>query len=159
MEVSGKQISQGDFTVDYLLNDGSAIRLETSRIVTRVEDSDGVIQYVNQWTAGVDDSDFTWPVTVEQLTDGQNTNYEWITFSEQGVASVAGRYHNPGSEDWHDVYILFDENNHSSQVMSSENGAVGNIQLPTGSEFQTYQAIVTPDGQVTLQPGNSYQWT
>jgi len=159
MEVSGKQISQGDFTVDYLLGDGSAIRLETSRIVTSVETSPGVIDYINQWTPGVDSSNFTWPVTVETLTDGQSTNYEWITFSEQGVASVAGRYHDPGSETWHDVYIIFDDNGHSSQVMSSENGVVGNIQLQPGSEFQTYGAIVTPDGQVSLQPGNSYQWT
>jgi len=158
MEVTGRNISEGKFTVDQIQPDGSAIRLESSRIVTEVV-NDGVVEYVNLWNPGVDDSDFTWDSEVPFISNGTLTSTEQVVSSD-GVSSIAGRYHYPGQEDWIDVTVIFNSDGGTSSVVSRRPGSNGlaSITLVTGGEFQPYRLRVTPDGQVVSEPGSTFIW-
>lgn len=158
MEVVGRNIARGTFTVDQLQPDGTAVRLDTARIVTTVV-KDGVADYINQWESGVDDSNFTWEVMLPVVTDGTTAANELVSTLD-GVTSLAGRYRYPDTETWVDVTVVFDGSQSASVLGRQEGGAaLGNIRLLPGGEFQTYRSIVGPDGQIQLQPGTSYQWT
>src|SRR5690606_6258042 len=61
MEVVGRNISQGNFTVDQIQADGTVVRLKSSKILTLVI-KDSVASYINSWEAGVDESVFNWEV-------------------------------------------------------------------------------------------------
>ncbi len=158
MEVTGRNISQGKFTVDKIQADGTAVRLETSRIITKVV-IDNVTQEVNQWNPGVDDSDFTWDAQVPSVTDGKTTSFEQVVTSE-GVSSLAGRYQYPGSQDWVDVTVMFDDNGGVANVISSNAGsnALASVKVDVGGTFQTYKSVVTADGRVLQQEGTSFTW-
>ncbi len=158
MEVTGRNISQGKFTVDKIEADGSAVRLETSRIITKIV-VDNVTQEVNQWNPGVDDSDFTWDAEVPSISDGKTTSLEQVVTTE-GVSSVAGRYQYPGSGNWVDVTVIFNDNGGVANVVSSNPGsnAVASVRAEAGGIFQTYKSIVTPDGRVLQQEGTSFTW-
>ncbi len=158
MEVTGRNISQGKFTVDKIQADGTAVRLETSRIITKVV-IDNVTQEVNQWNPGVDDSDFTWDGLLPFVTDGKTSSFEQVVTSE-GVSSLAGRYKYPGSQDWVAVTVMFDDNGGVANVVSSNAGsnALASVKVEAGGEFQTYKSVVTADGRVLQQEGTTFIW-
>ncbi|MBI1277913.1 MAG: hypothetical protein GC179_07275 [Anaerolineaceae bacterium] len=158
MEVTGRNISQGKFTVDKIQDDGTAVRLETSRIITKVV-IDNVTQEVNQWNPGVDDSDFTWDAEVPFVTDGKTSSFEQVVTSE-GVSSLAGRYKYPGSQEWVDVTVMFNDDGGVANVVSSNasGNALASVKVATGGEFQTYKSVVTADGRVLQQEGTTFTW-
>jgi Clostripain family/Bacterial pre-peptidase C-terminal domain len=156
MEVTGRNISYGDFTVDQVQADGTLVRLDKSRIVTTVVE-DGVSDSVNLWIPGVDDSDFTWEVSLALVTDGTTSSFELVESSE-GVSSIAGRYHYPGSEEWQEVTVIFDDDGNTSRVIAGLD-ALAPLQPEAGGEFQAYRSMITSDGQVQSQPGTVFQWT
>ncbi len=158
MEVTGRNISQGKFTVDKIQADGTAVRLETSRIITKVV-IDNVTQEVNQWNPGVDDSDFTWDALVPSVTDGKTTSFEQVVTSE-GVSSLAGRFQYPGSQDWVDVTLMFNDDGGVANVVSNNAGsnALASVRVEAGGVFQTYKSVVTPDGRVLQQEGTAFTW-
>ncbi|MEO8607561.1 MAG: clostripain-related cysteine peptidase [Chloroflexota bacterium] len=158
MEVIGRNIAQGTFTVDQVQPDGSLIRLDSSRIVTTVV-VDGVADEINQWNPGIDDSTFTWEVQLSEVTDGSTNNEELVSFTD-GVASLAGIYTYPNSDQTVEVTVLFDDNGNTSSVVSRAPGttALATVKPDAGGKFQTYQSVVTPDGRVVTQPGTTYIW-
>lgn len=158
MEVTGRNIAEGKFTVDQIQPDGTAVRLTTSRIVTEVV-TDGVVDYVNLWNPGVDDFDFTWDVQLTVVTDGSITANEQVVTSD-GVASLSGRYQYPGQSDWIEVTVIFDKNNRTDRVVSryGNSAALATVRLDAGGIFQTYRSVVTPDGRVRSEPGTQYTW-
>jgi hypothetical protein len=158
MEVTGRNISQGKFTVDKIEDDGTAVRLETSRIITKIV-VDNVTQEVNQWNPGVDDSDFTWDALVPSVTDGTTSSFEQVVTSE-GVSSLAGRYRYPGSQEWVNVTVMFNDDGGVANVVSSNgsSNALGSVRVEEGGEFQTFKSVVTPDGRVLQQEGTSFTW-
>lgn len=158
MEVTGRNISEGKFTVDQIQPDGTAVRLTTSRIVTEVV-TDGVADYINLWNPGVDDFDFTWDVQLPTVTDGTVTGNEQVVTSD-GVSSLSGRYQYPGQSDWVEVTVLFDDNYRTDRVISrhENSAALATVRLDAGGIFQTYRSVVTPDGQVKSEPGMQYTW-
>lgn len=158
MEVTGRNIAQGNFTVDWISPNGTAVRLETSRIVTEVVENN-VVDFVNKWNPGVDDSDFTWDVKLPVVSDGQTSQFEQVVTSD-GVSSIAGRYQYPGQTDWVDVTVIFDDDGNTGSVMSRNPGsqALANVTLRAGGTFQSYLSVVTPDGRIELQEGTSYNW-
>jgi hypothetical protein len=160
MEVEGNNVSYGDFTVDQIQPDGTAVRLRQARILTEVVNDDNSVEYLNIWNPGVDDSRFTWYVRLPQVTDGRNTFYENVTINNS-LASLAGRYHTPGSSDWMDVSVLFNEDGSFSSMISrhADSQSFANILPEAGGEFQAWRAVVTPDGTLENQPGNIYAWT
>lgn len=155
MEVTGRNISYGDFTVDQVQPDGTLVRLDKARIVTRIVE-DGVSRTVNQWKPGVDESDFTWEVILTQVTDGATSSLELVETAE-GVSSIAGRYRFPGSDVWQDVTVIFDGDGNTSRVIAGTS-ALAPLQPAVGGEFQAYRSVITPDGQVQSQPGTVFQW-
>lgn len=159
MEVTGRNISQGIFTVDQIQPDGSSLRLDSSLIVTTVVE-DGVADQINFWAPGVDDFTFTWNVELSQVTDGQTTAFELVQLNDD-IFSLAGRYHPPGSEEWVDVTLIFGDDNRVESAVSRQPGtnALAPIRLEVGGEFQTYRSVVSADGVVQSQPGTTYQWT
>ncbi|MBZ0279105.1 MAG: pre-peptidase C-terminal domain-containing protein [Anaerolineae bacterium] len=156
MEVTGRNIAFGNFTVDQVQPDGTAIRLETSRIVTEIVE-DNVVDYINFWNPGVDDSDFTWDVEVPQVTDGTISGFEQVS-TQDSVSSLAGRYRSPGEENWNEVTVLFADDGTTESVVSSSDGAFAGVRLEAGGEFQTYILRVTADGRVTTEPGTIFTW-
>lgn len=159
MEVTGRNISQGIFTVDQIQPDGSSLRLDSSLIVTTVVE-DGVADRINFWAPGVDDFTFTWNVELSMVSDGQTSDFELVLLNDD-IYSLAGRYHPPGSDEWVDVTLIFGDDNRVSSAVSRQEGtnALASIRLEEGGEFQTYRSIVSPDGIVQTQPGTTYQWT
>lgn len=159
MEVEGNNVSYGDFTVDQIQPDGTAVRLRQARILTEVVNNDNSVEYLNIWNPGVDDSRFTWYVRLPQVTNGTSANFENIS-QNNSLSSLAGRYRYPGS-DWMDVSILFnDDGSFSSMISRQENSrSFASILPEAGGEFQAWRAVVTPDGTLNNQPGNLYQWT
>lgn len=160
MEVEGNNVSFGDFTVDQLQPDGSAVRLRQARILTEVVNDDNSVEYLNVWNPGVDDSRFTWYVRLPQVTDGSASNFENVVVNND-VASLFGRYHFPGSQDWMDVSVLFNEDGTFGSLISraADSQSFANIRPEAGGEFQSYRSVVTPDGTLEYRPGNVYQWT
>lgn len=158
MEVTGRNIAHGDFTVDQILSDGTAIRLETSRIVTEVVE-DNEVNYVNLWNPGVDDSDFTWDVELPTVSDGTTTSFEQVT-TKDSVSTIAGRYQYPGQDNWIDVTVIFDSEGGTSDILTSSNDsqALASIRLEEGGIFQVYRSLVTVDGRVTVEPGTEFVW-
>jgi hypothetical protein len=158
MEVIGRNVSQGTFTVDQIQPDGTLIRLESARIVTPVV-IDGVADQINLWKPGIDDFTFTWEVTLNTVTDGTTSGLELVSF-EDDVVSLSGRYQAPGSEEWLNVTVIFDSDGNTSSVISQSPGgvALASIDLQVGGLFQTFQSTVTPDGRVVSDPGTLYTW-
>jgi hypothetical protein len=158
MEVVGRNISRGTFTVDQQQPDGTLRRVDTSDILTFVEVAPGVFDYINQWDSGVNDFDFTWMPTLYTLSDGTNTNVELIV-SNNGQNYLVGRYRDNADSAWTNARLIFnDEGVATRAVATGENGQslAGAIRLRAGGEFQAYNAIVTPDGRLVNQPGSSY---
>ncbi|MEP6986933.1 MAG: clostripain-related cysteine peptidase, partial [Chloroflexota bacterium] len=158
MEVTGRNISQGKFTVDKIEADGTAVRLRTARIITNVV-VDGVVQQLNQWNPGVDDSDFTWDAQLPLVSDGKTSSFEQVV-TIGGVSSLAGRYRYPGSENWQAVTVMFDDNGNVDNVVSGSAGsnAVASIRIEAGGTFQTFRSEVTADGRVLQKDGTNFTW-
>lgn len=160
MEVIGRNIAQVKFTVDFVQENGEAIRLDESNVVIE-KIIDGVVDYVNEWESGVNEINFTWEVALSQLTDGTTSNFEPVQFAVDGTASLAGRYQYPGSDLWQDVTVVFNDDGGTESVIARDTGggsALANIQPSAGGIFQVYQSRVTPDGRVIVEPGNTYTW-
>ncbi|MBN2305612.1 MAG: pre-peptidase C-terminal domain-containing protein [Anaerolineae bacterium] len=163
VEIVGRRISYGDFTVDQIQPDGTARRLSAERILKDVV-IDGELDRINEWQSGAQLIEFFWDVTLPTITDGAVSGNEMLIFTEE-VAFLDGRYREPGSEDWHDVSVVFDINDDytGGQVQrivnhAEENDALAVVDILPGSEFQAYSSVVTADGRVTVQPGNVYIW-
>ncbi len=158
MEVLGRNISKGRFTVDQLQPDGSFVRVDADVIVTEVVE-DGQVSYINRWRPGVDEKNFNWSVTLYKLTDGTTENFELLDYSD-GIWSVAGRYRGPDQPDWLEVTLLFDNAGKATSMFSRTPGSVAlaAITPAVGGEFQAYRSTVTPDGRVTVEPGTLYDW-
>ena len=160
MEVEGNNVSYGDFTVDQLQPDGTAVRLRQARILTEVVNDDNSVEYLNIWNPGVDDSIFTWYGRLPQVTDGADAHFENVSLNS-GLSSLAGRYHFPDSTQWMDVSVLFNEDGTYSSMISrqADSQSFASIRPEAGGEFQAWRAVVTLDGALENEPGNLYQWT
>ena len=159
MEVVGRNIANGEFTVDQIQSDGTAVRMETAQIVTEVV-VDGVVDWQNLWAPGVDDFDFTWEVTLPVVSDGTTTSNELVVTSDS-VSSIAGRYRFPGSEVWQEVTVIFGDDGFSESVITRDaagSATLAPLQPAVGGEFQAYRSVVTPDGRVNVQPGTVFTW-
>ncbi|MBZ0241506.1 MAG: hypothetical protein K8H77_12800, partial [Cutibacterium acnes] len=158
MEVIGRNIAQGTFTVDQLQPDGTLWRLDSSRIVTTVVEN-GVADQINLWNPGIDDSTFTWEVTLSTVTDGTTSAEELVSFNDD-VTSLAGVYTYPNGDLSLEVTVLFDDEGNTTSVISRAPGttALASVTPEPGGTFQTNRSVVTPDGQVVSEPGTLYTW-
>jgi hypothetical protein len=162
LEVVGRRIAYGDFTIDQIRPDGSAQRLSTQRLLVDL----GTGEQLNLWRPGVDVATFFWDVTLPVVSDASgHQNLELLIFTG-AVGFLDGRYREPGSDVWNDVGLVFnqsDDPNVPKVVQRIVNHAPNSdalavIDIPSGSEFQAYSSIVTPDGRVISEPGNVYTW-
>ena len=159
MEVVGRQISNGSFTVDRILPDGTVVRLANTDILTEVI-SDDRVDLINSWKSGVDQSVFSWlPTSLPVVTDETQSNNEFLLRSGS-TATLEGRYREPGSNNWYDATVIFDLEGTTTGVVSRSNAsnALASIRIAPGSEFQALRYVVTQNGQVKTEPGNIYAW-
>ncbi|MCD4686632.1 MAG: hypothetical protein K8S97_11920, partial [Anaerolineae bacterium] len=163
LELVGRRISYGDATVDYVLEDGTVLRYSGERILTDVE-VDGRLQRLNVWKSGVQHVPWFWDVTLPVISDGTDEFNELLILKED-VAFLDGRYREPGDAIWNDVAVLFDVNaaltgGDVQRVINraEDTNALAVIDIAPGSEFQTYRSVVTPEGRVVQEPGNTYIW-
>jgi hypothetical protein len=155
LEVIGRRIAYGDSTIDQIREDGTARRLSTQRSLVDL----GTGQPLNLWRPGVDVKTFFWDVTLPVISDGQSRNDELLIFTEQ-VAFLDGRYREPGSDVWNDVGVVFNLDGKMERIINHapDSDALAAVVIAPGSEFQAYNSIVTPDGRVVSEPGNTYIW-
>lgn len=160
LEVVGRGLSQGQFTVDQITENGDKIRLMSTPILTEVTVGGTETEYVNTWKSGLDLSYFNWqPFTLSVVTDGQVANNELIIKSRD-IGTLAGRFRIPNSENWVEVAVIFNPLGYVEQVIGRADvvGVVAPITIPRGAEFQAYRYVVMPDGDVKPEAGNMYTW-
>ena len=162
-EVIGRNISYGDATIDQVQPDGSTIRLSSQRLLRDIP-REGRIDRENYWLTGLNPAAANWDSTLTLVSDGSNSAFELVTTGET-VAFLEGRFREPDGEEWYDVGIAFDSVSPPQVATvqrivnrSTRTGAVAVIDIPVGSEFVAYRAIVSPDGRVERVEGNSYIW-
>lgn len=159
LEIMGRNLSYADTTIDYVLPDGIVVRLLNQRLLRNVG-RDGAIVRVNQWNSGIETVDIVWDAALPFVTDGTTSSTELLILTED-TAALDGRYHEPDSETWNTVSLIFDINDGSFQRVvnrSEETGAVGVVSIPVGSTFQAARSLVTADGRVVTEPGTVYTW-
>lgn len=158
MEIIGRNLASGTATVDRALPGGTYQRLNVAPICTEVI-VDDYPECLNVWDSGVDLSTFTWNVRLPVVSDGVTEANELIVTGDTTDA-LAGRYREPGATDWQEVSVIFGDLGTVQRVVAAAAGsdALGTIRIPEGSEFQTFRAIVTPDGRTVRQPGTLYIW-
>jgi hypothetical protein len=165
VEVRARNISEGRATFDRILKDGTTVRLGLEPILTPVS-VDGEIERINRWEEGVSIVPIIWDARLPVLSDGVNSATELINVTER-VAFLDGRYREPNTEEWNEVTVSFDLEGRRGGISrvqrvinrGQNSSAVAVIDIPIGSEFQTYRNIVTPDGRVVLEPNNVYIWS
>lgn len=161
LEIVGRRISHGDFTVDQVIDaEGKARRLSFERILVDVLTDTGEIERINQWTPGVEVSFYSWDVALPRVTDGDEANFELLTITEE-LAVLDGRYKEPDSTVWNDVGVIFDLDGTFQSIInrSDTTDALAVIdEIPVGSDFQAYSSVVTADGIVGSEPGTTYTW-
>ncbi len=162
-QIVGRNIAFTNFTVDQLQEDGTSVRLLSQRILRPVV-RNGVFQQINTWEAGVDITEIVYDVTLPRVTDDTNGFYELLNITEN-VSSLEGRYREVGSDVWNNVSLVFNipPEGQPAQVQrvvnrSTDSNAVAVVTIPVGAEFQTFRYVVTPDGRVVTQIGNTYTW-
>ncbi len=158
VEIVGRRISEGAFTIDQLQEDGTVIRLAETNILTAVKD-DNSVRFVNEWRSGVDRSVFQWtPFTLPVISDGQTQSNEFLR-TQGELFALEGRYREPNDTLWNDVTILFeDTGNIVSVISTTRSGTLASVIIPTGSDFQAYRYTVLPNGNTKQQLGTFYVW-
>ncbi|MBN1565200.1 MAG: hypothetical protein JXA10_15250, partial [Anaerolineae bacterium] len=160
LEIIGRRIAYGDFTIDQPQDDGSTRRLYMQRLV----DPSGAAE--NLIRPGVSNTTFNWDVTLPVVSDGVNSNTELLVFTES-VAFLDGRYREAPDAPWRDVGIVFDFNDNftagtTQRIINRapESDALAVISIPPGSEFQAYSSVRTPDGRVIAEANEAitYIW-
>ncbi len=168
MEVIGRNIAQGTFTVDYQLPSGEYERLTDSPILTATLDELGTLTYSNEWGSGVYNTVFHWNVTLSQLTDGEITRFVNLrTDAESTTASLEGRYRLDETSDWHEVIVIFapDSDNDGRGVpirvisRNPESDALAVVHIPDGAQFQVFQTLVTENGKEQISPDETMTFT
>ncbi|MCU0480470.1 MAG: SH3 domain-containing protein [Anaerolineae bacterium] len=158
VEIVGRRIASGAFTIDRLSEDGTAYRLAENRILTEVV-TDTSVSFVNSWKSGVDQSYFNWlPMTLPVVTDGTVSEFEYLTRTGDN-ASLNGRYREVGSERWNDVVVIFNLDGTVRDVITqTASGALAAVKIPVGAEFQSYRYVVKSGGELSPEPNTAYTW-
>ena len=159
VEVIGRSLARGRFTVDVQDDNGDVVRLLETDILTEVQIGNN-IGFINNWKSGVDLSLFSWlPMTFQAISDGTNDNIEYLRRTNNGLAALDGRYREGEDGTWRDVTVLFDPEGTVVAVISyRNNGAVASIEIAEGSEFQTYKSVAKSNGETAQEEGNTYIW-
>jgi hypothetical protein len=166
VDVIGRNISHGDLTIDLVREDGTIARYFEGRLLSVEAADDGGVEFTNPWDQGYNGRVLNWDVRLPLILDGESENYELLIVNEgDDVAFLDGRYREPGSEQWNEVTIAFDNVEGANvgtvqRVISRSTGtdALAAVTIAPGSEFQTFLNTVTEDGRVVRQEGNSYVW-
>jgi hypothetical protein len=160
MEIEGRRIARGSFTVDQIQDKGVGIRFLSTPILTEIVAGD-TANFVSQWRSGVDRSQFSWlPMTLPVVTDGETSENELLIKSES-TAILEGRYKERGGKGWNDVAVFFSIATGKVERVISRmkgSGALAEVQIASGSAFQSYRQYVKPDGRTALKPGTGYVW-
>lgn len=158
VEIVGRRIASGAFTIDRIGEDGTAYRLAENYILTEVV-NDNTVSFVNSWKSGVDQSYFNWlPMTLPVVTDGTVSEFEYLTRTGDN-ASLNGRYREAGSERWNDVIVIFNLDGTVRDVITqTASGALAAVKIPVGAEFQTYRYVVKSGGELFPEPNTAYTW-
>lgn len=158
VQVVGRNISHVDFTVDYVQEDGSVVRLSSERALEEGLVDDTVKRYPLP-LHGVDVLQYTWDVTQPKVTDGVTSAFELLVVTEE-VASLDGMYTEPGSDTARDVSIIFDTDGNALRAITQDEatGSTATVEIPVGSSFVAFRSIVTPDGRIVSEPGTVYTW-
>lgn len=158
-DIVSRSLSYVDSTIDLLADDGTVVRLSNERVLTATE-VDGETQLLNIYRPGVDQDVIIWDGALTQVSDGTNANFELVEFTET-TGFMDAVYREPGSDTFNEVSIVFSrENGTVDRVINraQDSEALAVISIPEGSEVTSFRYVVSPDGRVTQEPGNTYTW-
>jgi len=158
VEVVGRNIASGSFTIDQLRQDGSIVRLAQAALLTETN-LNGIVTFSNRWRAGVDQSTFYWmPFTLPVVSDGTTSSVEYLK-RRGDVAALEGRYRESAEAQWNDVSVLFSASGKLQGTIGRQaNSSLASIVIPEGAEFQTYIPVVGSDGSTKPTPHTLYTW-
>src|SRR5206468_1734282 len=74
VDVMAQNITGVNFTVDTLLSGGQRLRWESVPVLREVT-TNGVLDYVDEWSPGVDKTNFSWDMTLPMISDGTKSDY------------------------------------------------------------------------------------
>jgi hypothetical protein len=158
MEIIGRNLASGEFTIDRITDDGARVRWGASPILHK-QTVNGLPEHVNWWHDGAHPGVFVWDVKLPVISDGV-TMANVVVGESEHVYSLDGRYRDIGHHQWHDVTLIFGHDGDVHRVISrdSNSAAVGMVDIEEGSEFQVYDHIVTEDGRIVMSPGILFTW-
>lgn len=158
VEVAGRNIAHANTLVDYVQADGTVHRLLKTRFLQRVE-QEGRPVLINEWRDGVDVREYSWDALLPVVSDGRVQHNELMLLNDS-VAALDARYRQAGSDQWHEVTIVFSLEGRVLRVINraEATNALGVITITPGSVVQTYRTLVGPDDDVIREPGNTYTW-
>jgi len=171
LDVEGRNISRGSYTVDLRQTDGTARRLFAAPVLTTVPSLEGEVwKAQNYWTLGFDTRTVRWQASAFALKEAVGTagNVEHVRQANDGsdAYSLEARYRVTEADEWVDVTVTFGVDGASEYDLraetvvnrNAETGAAAVVEIPVGAEFQVYQPIVQADGSIAHTPGNIYRW-
>lgn len=159
VEIVGRNITYVDVTTDRVMPDGSAVRVAKERLLLDTVEN-GEFVRLSKYDDGVNQLNIGWDGALPQVTDGDVTHDEFLTITDE-IATLEGRYREPGGETWYDVVVMFPRDGGSSERIinrSESTGATAVIDIPINSEFQTFVRNVSADGREIREEGNVYTW-
>jgi hypothetical protein len=108
LEVTGRLIAEGEFTVDWVQDEATTVRVYSRPMLTQYATDFGVSVRENMWQSGIDTREERWDSNLFTVTDGTTTDYELVVINNDGQLYLEGRYRTDSEEEWSDVGILFD---------------------------------------------------
>lgn len=160
VEIVGRNVTYVDVTIDQLQPDGTSIRVSKERLLQDVIEN-GEFVRLNKFDPGVTQTVIGWDGALPVVTDGTNSYGEYLIITEE-IATLEGQYREPGDDNWYNVGITFPRDGGRSERVinrAETTGATAVIEIPVGSEFQTYRRFVNADGREVIEPGNTYIWS
>lgn len=163
MEVIGRNIARGIFTVDQALPTGGYERLIEAPILEQSLDEAGNVTLLNSWGSGVELATFGWDVLVSQLTDGEISR-NVLTRDANETTAIEGRYRADDTDDWRDIIVIFGDDPTSdalgrvTRVVSRDpqSDALGVVTIPAGAHFQVYTTLVADNGKTHIVPDETH---
>lgn len=164
IEVQATNVSRGIFFVEQVIDDRTSIRLLANPLLQDVPIPTSFEPLSNQnvWRSGIDLRTVKWNAGAYELTDGHETNVEFLqqTFDDSGSFFLEGRYRRPEDENWLDVKVTFTADpNHEFDLRSStfisinaQAGTFGVFEPEIGAQLQVFRTEVDPrDGDTDIE--------
>ena len=170
-EVSATNVARGTFLVDRRLDDGTLQRFLDQPLLQNVPQANKLrpLEDQNVWRSGVDSRTVQWAAGAYRVSDGENSNFEYLqrSFDGGGAFFAEGQYRVTEEDEWSDVRISFapdDQEIYDLRLASlisidEDSSSVGLFTPQPNSQIRIYRTIAnasstrSADSTLTLVEG------